>query len=47
LHRLTENTGGAAVDLSAADINSIDEAFVLTNVQGDRYPADLQKRVGK
>ncbi len=47
LHRLTENIGGASVNLSAADIKSIDEAFALTNVQGDRYPASLQSRVGK
>jgi aryl-alcohol dehydrogenase-like predicted oxidoreductase len=47
LHRLTENIGGAAIDLSVSDIKSIDEAFALTNVQGDRYPASLQSRVGK
>ncbi len=47
LHRLTENIGGASIDLSAGDINAIDDAFALTNVQGDRYPAHLQNRVGK
>lgn len=47
LHRLTENTGGASVDLSQADVTAIDEAFAATNVQGDRYPAHLQNRVGK
>lgn len=47
LHRLTENIGGALVDLSVSDIKAIDEAFALTNVQGDRYPAHLQNRVGK
>jgi aryl-alcohol dehydrogenase-like predicted oxidoreductase len=47
LHRLTENISGASIDLSATDIQSIDEAFALTNVQGDRYPANLQSRVGK
>ncbi|WP_419789023.1 aldo/keto reductase [Mucilaginibacter sp. FT3.2] len=46
LHRLTENIGGASVDLSGDDITAIDEAFAKTNVQGDRYPAHLQKRVG-
>ena len=47
LHRLTENIGGAAVDLSVSDIKAIDEAFALTDVQGDRYPVHLQKIVGK
>jgi aryl-alcohol dehydrogenase-like predicted oxidoreductase len=46
-HRLTENIGGAAVDLSAGDLKAIDDAFAKTNVQGDRYPSHLQKRVGK
>lgn len=47
LHRLTENIGGAAVDLSANDVKAIDEAFEKTTIQGDRYPAHLQQRVGK
>jgi aryl-alcohol dehydrogenase-like predicted oxidoreductase len=46
-HRLTENIGGASIDLSVSDIKAIDDAFTLTNVQGDRYPAHLQKIVGK
>lgn len=46
-HRLTDNIGGAAIDLSVADIQEIDAAFAKTNVQGDRYPAHLQQRVGK
>lgn len=46
-HRLTENIGGASIDLSKNDIKAIDEAFAKTNVQGDRYPASLQQRVGK
>lgn len=45
--RLTENTGGASIILSAAAIQEIDAAFAKTNVQGDRYPAHLQQRVGK
>jgi len=47
LHRLTENIGGATVDLSPSDVKAIDDAFAKTNVQGDRYPAHLQQRVGK
>jgi aryl-alcohol dehydrogenase-like predicted oxidoreductase len=46
-HRLTENIGGASIILSAGDIQEIDAAFAKTNVQGDRYPAHLQQRVGK
>ena len=46
-HRLTENIGGASIVLSAKDIIAIDDAFAKTNVQGDRYPAHLQQRVGK
>jgi aryl-alcohol dehydrogenase-like predicted oxidoreductase len=46
-HRLTENIGGASIVLSGAAIQEIDAAFAKTNVQGDRYPAHLQQRVGK
>lgn len=46
-HRLTENLGGASVSLSVDNIKAIDEAFARTNVQGDRYPPQLQQRVGK
>jgi len=46
-HRLTENIGGAAVDLSTDDVKVIDDAFAQTNVQGERYPTHLQSRVGK
>ncbi|PLK44926.1 aldo/keto reductase [Emticicia sp. TH156] len=47
LHRLMENLGGASIELSVDAIQEIDEAFAKTNVQGDRYPAHLQQRVGK
>lgn len=47
LHRLEENIGGAEVELSSKDINEIDKAFSVIPVQGDRYPAHLQQRVGK
>ena len=46
-HRLTENIGGASVELFANDIQEIDGAFEKTNVQGDRYPSHLKGRVGK
>jgi aryl-alcohol dehydrogenase-like predicted oxidoreductase len=47
LHRLQENLGGAEVILSAIDIHEIDLAFSAIPVQGERYPANLQQRVGK
>lgn len=47
LHRLQENLGGAAVALSAKDLQDIDSAFSAIPVQGERYPAHLQKTVGK
>jgi len=46
-HRLTENIGAAAVNLSANDVKAIDNAFANTKIQGERYPAVLQSRVGK
>ncbi|RAJ92982.1 aryl-alcohol dehydrogenase-like predicted oxidoreductase [Larkinella arboricola] len=47
LHRLDENIGAAAINLSADDISQIDTAFSQIPIQGDRYPAHLQKRVGR
>ncbi|PKB17978.1 aldo/keto reductase [Flavobacterium sp. 5] len=46
-HRLTENIGGASVELSISDIQEIDEAFAKTNVKGDRYPAHIQSSIEK
>jgi aryl-alcohol dehydrogenase-like predicted oxidoreductase len=47
LHRLKENVGAVEIELSQNDISEIDAAFSAIPVQGDRYPAHLQKRVGK
>ncbi|MES2267567.1 MAG: aldo/keto reductase [Bacteroidota bacterium] len=46
-HRLTENIGGASVDLSEEEVKAIDDAYANTTILGDRYPAHLQQRVGK
>jgi aryl-alcohol dehydrogenase-like predicted oxidoreductase len=46
LRRLEENIGAVAIELSSDDISQIDTAFAAIPVQGDRYPAHLQKRVG-
>ena len=47
LHRLEENLGAAAVTLSAADLAAIQGLLASVAVQGDRYPAHLQARVGR
>jgi aryl-alcohol dehydrogenase-like predicted oxidoreductase len=47
LHRLEENIGAAAVELSPSDVRQIDDAFAALTVHGERYPAHLQARVGR
>lgn len=47
LHRLEENLGAAAVTLSQADLAAIAEVLGRVAVQGERYPAHLQARVGR
>jgi len=47
LSRLEENLGGAALELTRDDVREIDEASSKIRIQGDRYPAHLQKLVGR
>jgi aryl-alcohol dehydrogenase-like predicted oxidoreductase len=47
LHRLQENIGAAAVELSAGDLAEIESAVSGIEVQGARYPAQLANRVGR
>ena len=47
LHRLEENLGAAAVQLSTADLRSIADALAAIEVQGARYPAHLQANVNR
>lgn len=47
LHRLEENIGGASVKLNANNLQAIETALSQITVQGDRYPAHLQARVGR
>jgi pyridoxine 4-dehydrogenase len=47
LHRLEENVGAAAVELTAAEMAAIGEVLAHIRVLGDRYPAHLEARVGK
>jgi len=46
-HRLEENLGAAAVQLTADDLREIDCAASQTAVPGERYPEHLQKLVGR
>jgi aryl-alcohol dehydrogenase-like predicted oxidoreductase len=47
LHRLQENIGAAAVELTADDLRKIGDALATVTVQGERYSADRQKLVGR
>jgi len=47
LHRLAENVGAAAVQLTPAERRDIDTAFKEIDVQGARYPEHLQEMVGR
>jgi len=47
LHRLEENLGAAAIELTDDDLQQISQALAEIEVQGDRYPAHLAARVGR
>lgn len=47
LHRLQENVGGANIALSADELERINAALETIKISGERYPAQLQARVGK
>jgi aryl-alcohol dehydrogenase-like predicted oxidoreductase len=47
LHRLEENLGAGEVELTADDLREIEVAVSKIEVQGARYPEDLQRRVGR
>jgi aryl-alcohol dehydrogenase-like predicted oxidoreductase len=47
LSRLEENLGAASVEFSADEVRRIREAVEGVAVQGERYPAHLQARVGR
>ena len=46
LHRLKENILAASVELNSADLQEIEIAAANITIEGDRYPAHLQQRVG-
>jgi aryl-alcohol dehydrogenase-like predicted oxidoreductase len=47
LHRLEENIGAAAIELTPDDLRQIDSATSEIPVQGARYPENLQKLVNR
>ena len=47
LHRLEENLGGASVELTPNDLSEIHDALSGIEVQGERYPAHLQKAINR
>jgi aryl-alcohol dehydrogenase-like predicted oxidoreductase len=47
LHRLEENNGAVAVELTPNDLNEIDAAASGITVEGDRYPEHLEKMTGR
>jgi aryl-alcohol dehydrogenase-like predicted oxidoreductase len=47
LHRLEENLGAAAVELSSGDLREIDSASSKIALQGARYPEHLERLVGR
>jgi aryl-alcohol dehydrogenase-like predicted oxidoreductase len=46
LHRLEENIGAVAVELTGDDLGEINRAASEIEVQGARYPEDMERRTG-
>jgi aryl-alcohol dehydrogenase-like predicted oxidoreductase len=47
LHRLEENNGAAAIELTADDLNEIETAAAKIKVEGARYPEQLEAMTGR
>jgi aryl-alcohol dehydrogenase-like predicted oxidoreductase len=47
LHRLEENIGGAAVELTAADLKELADVMAKVPVTGERYNAQMMKTVNR
>jgi aryl-alcohol dehydrogenase-like predicted oxidoreductase len=47
LHRLEENLGAADVELTADDLAEIVRAAAAIQLEGERYPEQLMKTVGR
>jgi aryl-alcohol dehydrogenase-like predicted oxidoreductase len=46
-HRLEENIGAAAIELTSGDLREIDEATSQVTVHGDRYPEVMENMAGR
>jgi aryl-alcohol dehydrogenase-like predicted oxidoreductase len=46
LHRLEENIGAAAIELTSSDLREIDSAASKIPVQGNRYPEEMEQMTG-
>ena len=47
LHRVEENLGAGEIELSAADLQEIENVLTAINVQGARYPQQMQQLINK
>ena len=47
LHRLEENIGAMAIELTPDDLREIDSAASQIKLEGDRYPEHIKKMVGR
>ena len=47
VHRLEENIGAVAIELSADDLQQIESATVEIKVEGARYPEHIEKMTGR
>jgi aryl-alcohol dehydrogenase-like predicted oxidoreductase len=47
LHRLEENIGAAAVELTSDDLREIESAASKITVQGARHPEELERMTGR
>ena len=47
LHRLDENLGAVAVELTFDDLREIDSAAAKIKLQGARYPEELEQMTGR
>ena len=47
LHRLDENIGSLAIELTPDNLQEIKSAISKITVQGDRYPEDLKQMTGR
>jgi len=46
LHRLEENIGAVALELSAADLADVEVAAAAIKIEGARYPEKLEQMTG-